>query len=66
MTASGDLDAGDPFWTTGGDKVVYTTDAGAFLARERLGELAAVVTLGDTVDWARCSTTWPRRTACGA
>lgn len=53
VTASGDLDAGDPFWTTGGDKVVYTTDAGAALARERLGALAEVVALGDTVDWER-------------
>ncbi|MFE6800985.1 dihydrofolate reductase family protein [Streptomyces sp. NPDC057681] len=53
VTASGDLDAGDPFWTTGGEKVVYTTDAGAVLARERLGALAEVVALGGTVDWAR-------------
>ncbi|MYW69983.1 5-amino-6-(5-phosphoribosylamino)uracil reductase [Streptomyces sp. SID8379] len=52
VTASGDLDPGDPFWTTGGERVVYTTDKGAELARPRLGAAAEVVALGDAVDWA--------------
>ncbi|WP_372349208.1 dihydrofolate reductase family protein [Streptomyces sp. KL116D] len=52
VSASGDLDAGDPFWTTGGARLVYTTDSGAPLARERVGAVADVVALGPAVDWA--------------
>ncbi|MFF6998778.1 dihydrofolate reductase family protein [Streptomyces sp. NPDC008313] len=48
VTASGDLDPAAPFWHTGGDKAVYTTDKGA----ERLRGLAAdVVALGPELDW---------------
>ncbi|MZD03933.1 5-amino-6-(5-phosphoribosylamino)uracil reductase, partial [Streptomyces sp. SID5785] len=53
VSGSGRLDPADPFWTTGGDRLVYTTDEGGALARERLGAAADVVTLGAGVDWAR-------------
>lgn len=52
VTASGDLDPGDPFWTTGDARLVYTTDAGAELATARLGAVADVVALGAELDWA--------------
>ncbi|MFI7005142.1 dihydrofolate reductase family protein [Streptomyces sp. NPDC050145] len=52
VSGSGDLDPADPFWTTGGDRLVYTTDAGAGPARARLGAAAEVVALGPAVDWA--------------
>ncbi|MFF9085602.1 dihydrofolate reductase family protein [Streptomyces sp. NPDC014991] len=51
VTASGDLDPGAHFWHTGGDKVVYTTDAGAGRATRLLGGTADVVTLGPALDW---------------
>ncbi|WP_043646090.1 RibD family protein [Nocardia thailandica] len=46
VTASGALDPGLRFWHTGGDKLVYTGDAGLAAARERVGALAEVVSLG--------------------
>ncbi|MET8472632.1 dihydrofolate reductase family protein [Streptomyces sp. NPDC006422] len=52
VTASGDLDPGDPFWTTGGERLVYTTESGASLARTRVGGAAQVVALGAHLDWA--------------
>ncbi|MFZ3573522.1 dihydrofolate reductase family protein [Streptomyces sp. BH097] len=52
VTASGDLDPGDPFWTTGGERLVYTTKSGASLARTRVGGAADVVELGTHLDWA--------------
>ena len=52
VTASGDLDPGDPFWTTGGERLVYTTESGAALARTRVGGAAEVVSLGAHLDWA--------------
>ncbi|WP_428950267.1 dihydrofolate reductase family protein [Streptomyces sp. cg35] len=52
VSASGDLDPGDPFWTTGGERLLYTTDEGAPPARSRVGEVADVVPLGPVVDWA--------------
>ncbi|MEU6390930.1 dihydrofolate reductase family protein [Streptomyces sp. NPDC046939] len=52
VSGSGDLNAGDPFWTTGGARLLYTTDQGAEVARARLGGLAEVVALGPAVDWA--------------
>ncbi|QNS02496.1 dihydrofolate reductase family protein [Streptomyces xanthii] len=52
VSASGAFDPADPFWTTGGDRLVYTTDKGAGPARDRLGAAAEVVALGPAVDWA--------------
>ncbi|MFI7341493.1 dihydrofolate reductase family protein [Streptomyces sp. NPDC050085] len=51
VSASGDLDADDPFWTTGGERLLYTTDEGAALAHARVGGVAEVVALGPDVDW---------------
>lgn len=51
VTASGEIDPAWKFWHHGGEKLVYTTDAGAVTVRERLGELAGVVALGATVDF---------------
>ncbi|MFI9170368.1 dihydrofolate reductase family protein [Streptomyces lincolnensis] len=50
VSGSGDLDPSARFWHTGGDKVVYTTSAGAELVRER-GVAADVVPLGASLDW---------------
>ncbi|ANS66255.1 putative bifunctional enzyme deaminase/reductase [Streptomyces lincolnensis] len=50
VSGSGDLDPSARFWHTGGDKVVYTTSAGAELVRER-GVAADVVPLGAALDW---------------
>ncbi|WP_420037411.1 dihydrofolate reductase family protein [Streptomyces sp. cg28] len=52
VSGSGELDPGDPFWTTGGERLVYSTDQGAAVAGARLGDAAHVVGLGATVDWA--------------
>ncbi|MFI5611320.1 RibD family protein [Amycolatopsis sp. NPDC051903] len=51
VTASGDVDPDWKFWHHGGEKLVYTTEAGARLASRRLGDLAGVVPLGTTVDF---------------
>ncbi|MEU8928807.1 dihydrofolate reductase family protein [Streptomyces sp. NPDC048409] len=50
VTATGDLDPDARFWHTGGEKVVYTTDAGAARIRG-LGVAADVVSLGAALDW---------------
>jgi 5-amino-6-(5-phosphoribosylamino)uracil reductase len=50
VTESGDIDSALKFWHYGGDKVAYTTDAGAVKLRERLAGLADVVALGSHVD----------------
>ncbi|MFJ8348639.1 dihydrofolate reductase family protein [Streptomyces sp. NPDC094153] len=52
VSASGELDPGAPFWHTGGEKVLYTTDEGALRLR-RTGLAADVVPLGAELDWAR-------------
>ncbi|MFC4123964.1 RibD family protein [Nocardia rhizosphaerae] len=49
VTASGELDPGLRFWHTGGDKLVYTTDAGAARLGERLADTAEVIALGARV-----------------
>ncbi|WP_323189304.1 RibD family protein [Kitasatospora sp. NBC_00240] len=49
LSASGALDAGLRFWHTGGDKVAYTTQAGAGRLRPTLDGLAEVVALGAEV-----------------
>ncbi|QIS00955.1 5-amino-6-(5-phosphoribosylamino)uracil reductase [Nocardia brasiliensis] len=51
VTASGDLDPGLRFWRHGGDKLVYTTDAGAARIGERLSGLAEVRSLGAELDF---------------
>ncbi|MCP2319011.1 5-amino-6-(5-phosphoribosylamino)uracil reductase [Nocardia amikacinitolerans] len=54
VTESGNLDPEAKFWHHGTAEhrpVVYTTKAGAQKASERLGELASVVALGETVDF---------------
>ncbi|WP_460697144.1 RibD family protein [Nocardia thraciensis] len=51
VSASGDLEPGLRFFHTGGDKLVYTTDAGAVRLGARLAGLAEVVSLGETVDF---------------
>ncbi|MFD4571913.1 dihydrofolate reductase family protein [Streptomyces sp. NPDC058417] len=52
VSGSGDLDPAARFWHTGGDKVLYTTGAGAERARA-LGLAADVVALQDDLDWRR-------------
>ncbi|MGO4615911.1 RibD family protein [Nocardia sp. 2YAB30] len=54
VTASGHLDRDAMFWHHGTEEhrpVVYTTMAGAQKATERLGGLADVVSLGETIDF---------------
>ncbi|MFF2086372.1 RibD family protein [Nocardia sp. NPDC058176] len=46
VTDSGDLDPELRFWHTGGDKLVYTSEAGAARLRGRLDSSAEVVVLG--------------------
>ena len=53
ITASGRLDADLRWFHTGGDKVVYTTDAGAAVLAAEIGPLADVVSLGPEIDLAR-------------
>ncbi|MGW3954144.1 dihydrofolate reductase family protein [Streptomyces sp. NPDC004752] len=50
VSGSGDLDPAAWFWHTGGERVLYTTDAGAERAR-RAGIAADVVPLGPGLDW---------------
>ncbi|MCG7204037.1 dihydrofolate reductase family protein [Streptomyces arenae] len=50
VTATGDLDPDARFWHTGGEKILYTTDAGAERALA-LGIAADVVPLGPDLDW---------------
>ncbi|MFJ9713437.1 dihydrofolate reductase family protein [Streptomyces sp. NPDC101234] len=52
VTATGDLDPDANFWHTGGEKVLYTTDAGADRAAA-LGVAADIVALGADLDWRR-------------
>ncbi len=47
VTDSGDLDPELRFWHTGGDKLVYTSDAGAAKLGNRLDGLAEVISLGE-------------------
>ncbi|MFC9434323.1 dihydrofolate reductase family protein [Nocardia sp. NPDC057030] len=51
VTASGDLDRELEFWQHGGDKLVYTTDAGAARLTDRLSGLAEIVSLGAELDF---------------
>lgn len=52
VSAKGELDPGLRFWQHGGDRLVYTTDAGAARLGDSLAAVATVVSLGDTVDFA--------------
>ncbi|MFC6011704.1 RibD family protein [Nocardia lasii] len=47
VTDSGDLDPRLRFWHTGGDKLVYTSDAGAAKLADRLDGLAEIISLGE-------------------
>ncbi|WP_433660748.1 dihydrofolate reductase family protein [Nocardia sp. CA-128927] len=51
VTASGELDPALRFWHHGGDKLVYTTDAGAKRLADSLSGLAEVVSLGTELDF---------------
>ncbi|MEU9782245.1 dihydrofolate reductase family protein [Streptomyces phaeochromogenes] len=52
VSGSGDLDPDAIFWSTGGEKIVYTTDEGAKRATEVLRGLGVdVVSVGPDVDW---------------
>ncbi|WP_028475956.1 dihydrofolate reductase family protein [Nocardia sp. CNY236] len=51
VSAGGDLSPKLQFWHHGGDKLVYTTAAGAKRLVERLSNLADVVNLGAGVDF---------------
>lgn len=53
VTASGDLDPELRFWQHGGDKLVYTTGAGAARLHNRLGDTAEVVALGEQIELGR-------------
>ncbi|MEV6403322.1 dihydrofolate reductase family protein [Streptomyces bobili] len=54
VSGTGELDPAARFWHTGGDKVLYTTDAGADRARALgLGGAAGIVPLGPDLDWRR-------------
>ncbi|MFJ4690708.1 dihydrofolate reductase family protein [Streptomyces sp. NPDC088766] len=52
VSGTGELDPAARFWHTGGEKVLFTTDAGADRARA-LGLAADVVPLGPGLDWRR-------------
>ncbi|MFI1416052.1 dihydrofolate reductase family protein [Streptomyces sp. NPDC020707] len=52
VSGTGDLDPTANFWSTGGEKVVYTTDDGAVTAVEALRGLGVdVVSVGAGLDW---------------
>lgn len=51
VSGSGDLDPELKFWHHGGNKVAYTTDAGAEKLRARLEGLAEVVSTGPSIDF---------------
>lgn len=51
VTTSGDLDESYKFWHHGGDKLVYCPDSVVAKLRDRLGDLAEVAGLGETVDF---------------
>lgn len=51
LSASGELDPALRIWQSGGDKLVYTTDAGAARLGSALSGLAEVVSLGTEIDF---------------
>lgn len=51
VTMSGDLDPELKFWHYGGDKLVYCPASAVAKVRERLGDLAEVAGLGETLDF---------------
>lgn len=53
LTASGDLDESYKFWHHGGDKLVYCPDSVTAKLRDRLGGLAEVAVLGESVDFGK-------------
>jgi len=53
VTTSGDLDESYKFWHHGGAKLVYCPDSVVTKIRDRLGDLAEVAGLGETVDFGK-------------
>jgi 5-amino-6-(5-phosphoribosylamino)uracil reductase len=51
VTSTGDLDADLKFWHHGGAKLVYCPDEAVPELRQRLGDLADIVGLGERVDF---------------
>ena len=51
VTATGDLDPGLKFWHFGGVKLVYCPESAADKVRYRLGDLAEVCGLGESLDF---------------
>ncbi|TDD90844.1 deaminase [Saccharopolyspora karakumensis] len=52
VSGSGDLDPALQVWQGGGGKLVCTTDEGARTARDRVGDLAEITSLGTVIDFA--------------
>ncbi|WP_324189210.1 RibD family protein [Nocardia otitidiscaviarum] len=52
VSAKGELDPELRFWHSGGERIVYTTEAGAVRLGDRLARAATVVSLGGAVDFA--------------
>ncbi|MFD6352869.1 RibD family protein [Nocardia tengchongensis] len=52
VTAGGDLDPELRFWHSGGERLVYTTEAGAARIGDHLSGRAEVVSLGAAIDFA--------------
>ena len=62
VTAAGELDPDNPFFTAGpGEKLVYTAARSAGRARARLAEVATVVAAGDPLDLRRVLSDLQRR-----
>jgi hypothetical protein len=53
VTTSSDLDESCKFWHHGGDKLVYCPDSVVMKLRDRLGGLAEVAGVRETVDFGR-------------
>jgi len=51
ITVSGDVDPSTRWFTTPGHRIIYTIDQAAAALKERVGDLADVVTMGATIDY---------------
>lgn len=52
ITASGNVDPSIRWFTTPGHRIIYTVDQAAADLKERIGDLADIVTMGPAVDYA--------------
>ncbi|WP_282779775.1 MULTISPECIES: dihydrofolate reductase family protein [unclassified Nocardia] len=52
VSAKGELDPELRFWHSGGERIVYTTEAGAVRLGDRVTRAATVISLGGVVDFA--------------